>query len=219
MKWAGFKKKRKNVIGDPWQELRQDTFVNRRNVTKADIAFYLSDYNHLVLNQDTIISKLKTVIEKLIEEKNSLIDEIVQYKSSTISAQSSVIDLQKELLACKDNLLKSYQSGARDEIKPTVNKPEFGTQSELVGETQNTATDPEITLFKQAVKGVVNAKDRGKIMIVNVFGQKGVDEENIGEKVDEAFEFISQKPKQESVRMRTKSEEGADHPRLVKVSL
>ena len=43
------------VIGGSMHQLQPETFVSRRNATKADMGLNLNDYNHLVLSKDTII--------------------------------------------------------------------------------------------------------------------------------------------------------------------
>ena len=60
MKWAGLRRNMETLIGGSLRQLQPETFVNRRNVTKADIGMYLSEYNYLLLSQDTFIYDLKT---------------------------------------------------------------------------------------------------------------------------------------------------------------
>ena len=214
MKWAGFRRNMETLIGGSMHQLQPETFVNRRNVTKTHMGMYLSEYNHLLLNQDTIIDDLKTVIRQLSEEKNGLLDEVDQLKSSTISAQNSIIDLQKELLTCKDQQLTLVQSSVKETVQSTV-KSEFKLYSEAVGTSQKPA--PAIKSIKKAVEEVVKAEDRSKNLIV--FGLPEVAEESTVERIEEMFEFLGEKPKQESVRIGMKSEKRPDRPRPVKVSL
>ena len=96
-------------------------------------------------------------------------------------------------------------------------KSEFKLNSKAVGPSQKPATAPAIKSIKKAVEEVVKAVDRSKNLIV--FGLPEVAEESTVKRIEEMFDFLGEKPKQESVRIGLKSDKGTDLPRLVQVSL
>ena len=186
-------------ISGSLHQLEPDTFVHRRNVTKAHISDYLYNYNLLVLTQDTVIFKFKTALEKLIQEKNVLLDEVDQLKTSKIAAQNSIIELQKELLICKDEQLSSLQSSVSEAVQSSVKK-EIKSYSEAVSASQKTSAPvPAMKSLKRAMTEVVQAEDRSTNLIV--YGMKETAGEETGQKIEDLFAFLGEKLRQESVRV------------------
>ena len=199
------------------EEVVPESF-ERRDLTKNNLANYLSGYVHQLLIHQSVFDQCRTVVDNLTAEKLKLKEEINQLKSSTISAQDSIISLQNELLSNKNEQLNSLQTSVSEAVKSSV-KTEIRSYSEAVqsaGATTDNSSKPVMKSIKRAVEEVVQAEDRSKNVIV--FGMKEDAKEITDEKVDELLEHLGSKPRHESVRIGVQKNV-AENPRPIKVSL
>ena len=132
-------------------------FSTCRNLTKEHMAKSLSDVLRIVERQQQCILCLERQAQQL--------------KSDVITHQGSVVDLQKELLAAKDQQLNDIKSSVVTSVEDTV-KTEMQSYSQIVEKSCSSVYGPLLDpkVLKTVVKDVFAEDDRSRNLMI--FGKR-----------------------------------------------
>ena len=174
-------------------------FTNRNGMTKELLAKFLTDAMLLVNRQNKLIGNLRLQSQQL--------------KTEVIGCQGSVINLQKELLAAKDQQLSALQTAVVTSVEDTV-KTELKSYSEAAQSLRSAEAPFTQETLKTVVKHVVAEEDRSRNVMV--FGLPEDSDEQLCENVSDVFQQLGVKPRIEASRLGKKS---SSTKRPVKVTL
>ncbi len=181
------------------------TFSNCRNLTKENMAKSLSDVLRIVERQQQYILYLERQSQRL--------------KSDVITHQGSVVDLQKELLAAKDQQLNDMKASVVTSVEDTV-KAELQSYSQIVQKSCSSESGPLLDpkVLKTVVKDVFAEEDRSRNLMI--FGLAEEKDEKIHDVVSNVLFELGEKPKVEATRIGLASNKGRKQQhRAVKVSV
>ncbi len=160
-----------------------------------------------------LLSKLLTEAAKLVNRQNLLIGNLrvqaQQLKTEVIECQGSVINLQKELLATKNQQLSAFQTAVVTSVEDTV-KTELKSYAHAAQSSSNTSAAFSQETLKSVVKHVVAEEDRSRNVMV--FGMPEETDEQLCDKVSEVFEHLGEKPRIEASRLGKKSSSSINRP-------
>ena len=173
---------------------------------KDDLAIWLRDAFLLINRQHEVIKDLSSTA--------------VELKDAFIDSQQSIVELQKQVIACKDEQLQLLQktvTSSVQSVQETV-KEELKTYSSVVaGQSQVQTLSPQV--LHNVVKKVVEQEDRSRNVMI--FGlPEDSDTETLNEQVVGVFAALGEKPRAEAARLgKVNADSGRARPRAVKVTL
>ena len=185
-------------------EVKEVTVSKCKAPVKDDLASWLKDAMILHNRQHDIIKDLSSTVMEL--------------KDEYILSQQSVVELQKQVIACKDDQLQLLQktvTSSVQSVQQTV-KEEFRSYSSVIkGQEQQIQTLSPRTL-DTVVKKVVKQEDRSRHVMI--FGLPEETDEKLTDKVADVFSAIGEKPRVEATRL-GKVNVNRERGRAVKVTL
>ena len=174
------------------------------------------------ISKDVIADKLCAVL-KIVNRQNRYIGflekQSQELKSEAIMDKAAVIDLQKELLAAKNEQLAELKASVVSSVEETV-KTELGSYSNAViqpSKCSDAGAQLDQKILKSVVKDVVAEEDRTRTLMV--FGLREEPEEQVREKVGNVFVELGEKPIIEASRIGKKDPKSSnERVRPVKVT-
>ena len=155
------------------------SFMKNREMTREAMAKSLISACKIVNRQHQYILYLENQAQHL--------------KSDVIAHQGSVVELQKELLAAKDQQLNDLKASVVTSVEDTV-KAEFQSYSDIVKQSSSSVAGTLLDqkTLKTVVKDVVAEEDRSRNLMI--FGLAEDKEEQLHDKVGNVLLEIGEKP-------------------------
>ena len=180
------------------------SFMKNRDMTREALAKRLYDACKIVHRQQHYIKFLENQAQHL--------------KSDVIAHQGNVLELQKDLLAAKDQQLNDLRASVVTSVEDTV-KAEFQSYSDIVKQSSSSAAGTLLDqkTLKTVVKDVVAEEDRSRNLMI--FGLTEETEEQLHDKVSNVLLELGEKPKIEVCRIGVEKSGTKQFARPVKVSV
>ena len=190
------------------EEVKEVTVAKCKAPVKDDLASWLKDALLLIYRQHEVIKDLSGTTSEV--------------KDVYIVSQQTVVELQKQVIACKDEQLQLLQkavTSSAHSVQETV-KEELKTYSSVVaGQSQNQTLSPK--LLRNVVEKVVEQEDRSRNVMIFGLPEDPKDTDRLDEQVADIFAALGEKPRVEAtIRLgKVTADRGRSKPRAVQVTL
>ena len=177
---------------------------------KDDLAAWLKEALLLINRQQEVIKQFSSVV--------------VELKDDFIDSQESIVQLQKQVIACKDEQLQLLQktvTASVQSVEETV-KEELKTFSSVVtAQSQVQAPTLSPKVLNNVVKQVVELEDRSRNIMVFGLPEDPNVADMLDEKIADVFAAVGEKPRTMEVSRlgRVNTDSAQVRPRPVKVTL